>query len=84
MPLDPQLGQQLSDLGGFGLFLLTVVAVAAGLLRKWWVPGWLFAERTAERDALQAEVKQLTKTVGQLTLQLSRERRHRASDRLDE
>lgn len=78
--IDPVLGSQLADLGGFALFLLLVVVIGVGLLRKWWVPGWLFAERTVERDAAILELKQASKTIGQLTLQLSRERKRRSSD----
>lgn len=78
--IDPALGRTLADIGGMALFLLHISVDGVGLLRKWWVPGWLYAERTAERDAAQLELKQATKTIGQLTLQLSRERKRRSSD----
>ena len=53
--IDPALGQQLADLGGFALFLLVVVTAAVGLFRQWWVPGWVYR---AERDArLTAETQ---------------------------
>jgi hypothetical protein len=53
--IDPALGSQLADLGGFALFLLTVVTVAVGLHRQWWVPGWIY--RAVEQRADKAEVQ---------------------------
>jgi hypothetical protein len=53
----PELAAQLSDLGGFALFLLFVLTAAVGLWKQWWVPGWLYRQ---ERDArLTAETQAL-------------------------
>jgi hypothetical protein len=69
--LDPALGQALADIGGFALFLLTVVTAGIGLFRRWWVPGWLFdreveARKIAETQATRnAEaLERLAKVVG--------------------
>jgi hypothetical protein len=56
--LDPALGQALADIGGFALFLLTVVTAGIGLFRRWWVPGWVLdreveARKIAETQALR-------------------------------
>lgn len=80
MPIDPELGRQLADTGGFALLILFAIVVAVGFLRRWWVFGWLFDERTAERDAARAEVKQLQLAVSKLTARLSRERPLRSGD----
>ena len=56
MPIDPEVGRQLADLGGFALLLLFSLVMGVGFVRRWWVFGWLFDERTAERDAARAEV----------------------------
>jgi uncharacterized membrane protein YciS (DUF1049 family) len=80
MPIDPKLGAQLADLGGFALLIVFAIVVAVGFLRRWWVFGWLFDERTAERDAARAEVKQLQLAVSKLTARLSRERPLRSGD----
>lgn len=80
MPISPELGRQLADVGGMALFLLLLVAVGIGLLRQWWVPGWLYRAVVAELIDARAENKELRQTVSRLTTQLTRERRHRASD----
>lgn len=83
MPSDPaSLGKTLTDLGGFALFLLHVVLVDGyGLLRQWWVPGYLYLEVRKERDDLKVELKAANKTIERMTVQLARERRSRVTDR---
>lgn len=72
--MDPlAIAKALSDLGGWTAFLALVVAIAVGLWRRWWVPGFLYVE-------LEAEVKALRKTVARLTLRLARDRRQRRTD----
>jgi hypothetical protein len=80
MPIDPALGSQLADLGGFALFLLLVVTIAVGLWRGWWVPGFIAREWKGERDQARTELAEARKTVNTLTVELARERRRRASD----
>ena len=82
--IDPALGKQLADLGGFALFMLLAASIAVGLWRRWWVPGWIASEWKAERDSARAESAADRKTVAALTLQLARERRRRASDTSDD
>jgi uncharacterized membrane protein YciS (DUF1049 family) len=80
-PIDPiTIGSTLADLGGFALFLILAVVAGVGFFRKWFVFGWLFEERTRERDDARAEVKQLQLVVSKLSARLSRERPHRAGD----
>lgn len=53
----PELAAQLADLGGFALFLFTVMIGVVGLYRGWIVPGWIYRQ---ERDArLVAETQAL-------------------------
>jgi hypothetical protein len=78
--IDPQLGQQLADLGGFALFLLTVVAGATGLFRGWIVPGWVYK---AERDARKtAEIQALrnAQALEKLRRELARDPHRRRPD----
>ena len=53
--LSPELGKALSDLGGFALFILTVLAIAIGLLKQWWVPGWVYRQERESR--ITAEIQ---------------------------
>lgn len=80
-PFDPvELASQLAELPGLALAIVIALVVAVGFYRQWWVFGWLFKERTAERDAARAEVKQLQLAVSKLTTRLARERPQRSSD----
>lgn len=79
--IDPSIGKALADLGGFALFLLTVVTGVVGLHRQWWVPGFFYRDVIAERDAARAELKEARATNDRLTVQLARERRGRGTDR---
>ena len=78
--IDPALGSQLADLGGFALFLLLLVVIGVGLFRRWWVPGWIASDWKDERDKARDELEATRKTVTTLTVELARERRRRASD----
>ena len=53
--IDPALGKQLADLGGFALFLLTVTIAGVGLYRQWWVPGWVYRQERQSR--ITAEIQ---------------------------
>jgi hypothetical protein len=67
------IGQAVSDLGGWTTSVVLVVLILVGLWRRWWVPGFLYAE-------MDAEVKLLRKSIVSLTGQLARERRRRRTD----
>jgi hypothetical protein len=59
------LGSAAADVGGFALFLAVVIVVAAGLWRKWWVPGWLYQQ---EVDARKIAETQATRNAEALEL----------------
>ena len=67
------LGQAITDAGGWAAFFGLVSLIGIGLWRRWWVPGFWHSE-------LEAEVKQLRKTVLSMTAELARERRRRRDD----
>ncbi len=82
--VDPiAIGSQLAELPAVALLIILVVVIAVGAFRKWWVFGWLFEERTRERDEARAEVAQLRLAVSKLTTRLSRERPQRSTDEPD-
>lgn len=58
--IDPALGQQLADLGGWAMFLLVVAIAAIGLIRQWWVPGWIYRDERAWRERMTAAIERLT------------------------
>jgi hypothetical protein len=53
--LSPELGKALSDIGGFALFLLTVVTAVVGLLKQWWVPGWVYRQERETGSAPRSQ-----------------------------
>ena len=81
--IDPERGRQLADIGGMALFLTHIVIDGVGLLKQWWVPGWLYRAVVTELVEARAENKELRKTVARLTTQLGSERKQRASDHPD-
>lgn len=73
--IDPALGQQLADLGGFALFLLTVVIAAVGLFRQWWVPGWVFLAEREARLTAETQATRNAEALQKLARAVSREPR---------
>jgi len=44
------IGKAIADLGGWAAFLTVIVAIGVALLRRWWVPGWVFDREVARAD----------------------------------
>lgn len=78
--MSPDSLSALADLGWATLFLGTVVIIAVGMLRQWWVPGWIYRERERATTELRAENAELVKTNVRLTEQLRYERQRRRGD----
>lgn len=77
--IDPALGKQLADLGGFALFLLTIVVAAVGLYRQWWVPGWVYRQERDARIVADTQALRNAESIEKLTRAVNRDRaRHRA------
>lgn len=47
----------LSEAGGWAVAVGTWVAIGVGLVRKWWVPGWIHEERIAELKAVNSALQ---------------------------
>jgi hypothetical protein len=60
VPFDPAVIDQLTRAGGWTLFVALVTLIGVGLLRKWWVPGWLYVALEAKLDKLIVTVENLT------------------------
>ena len=82
MPFSPDQIKALSDLGGFALFLATVILAVIGLWRGFWVPGFIAMRDQKRADRLEAENRVLSITVATLTAELKAARRERRGDRI--
>jgi hypothetical protein len=74
MPSAEQL-KELSDAGGFALFLGFIVTAALGLWRGWWVPGFIALRDQKRADTLEAANRALMITVATLTSELKQARK---------
>jgi len=72
--IDPALGSQLADLGGFALFLLVIVIAAVGLYRQWWVPGWVYRRLEERLDKAETAALRNAEAIEKLTRAVNRER----------
>lgn len=72
--IDPAIGSQLADLGGFALFLLTVVGAAVGLHRQWIVPGWVYRQERDSRQTAETQALRNVEALEKLARAVTRER----------
>jgi hypothetical protein len=77
--LTPELGKQLADLGGFALFLLTVVTAVVGLHRQWLVPGWVYRQEREDRLRAETQAIRNAESLEKLARAVSRESGQRRS-----
>jgi hypothetical protein len=71
--LSPDFGKQLADLGGFALFLLTVVTAVVGLHRQWLVPGWVYRQEREDRVRAETQAIRNAESLEKLARAVSRE-----------
>lgn len=45
----------ISDAGGWAVFAFSVFAIGIGLVRGWWVPGWIYQSEREQR--VKAEIQ---------------------------
>lgn len=60
---DPATIDTLVRAGGWTLFVFTIVVIGIGVLRQWWVPGWIYTRSEARNDRLEAALEKLTDSV---------------------
>ena len=79
--IDPAIGQQLADLGGFALFLLLIVVIGLGLIKRWWVPGWVYQQERDARQVAETQALRNAEAIEKLSRAVSRERARVAAGR---
>ena len=67
------------DIGGWAAFLGPGSLIGVGLWRRWWVPGFWYAEMEAEVKRLRPQVLRLTRIIDQREAR-DRERNSRRTD----
>ena len=72
--IDPAVGSQLADLGGFALFLLLLVVIGIGLYRQFWVPGWVYRQALDRLDKAETAAIRNAEAIEKLTRAVNRER----------
>lgn len=61
--LDPAAIDALVRAGGWTLFVMAVALIGVGVLRKWWVPGWMYHDERARSDRIETALERLSTTV---------------------
>jgi hypothetical protein len=78
--VSPELAQQLSDLGGFALFLLVVTIAGVGFYRGWFVPGWIYRQEREARQKAELSATRNAELLEQLARDMNRESRRGSRD----
>jgi hypothetical protein len=58
--------EQLSDAGGWAIFAFSVFAAAIGLVRRWWVPGWIYALEQEQRAKAETQAERNAESLARL------------------
>lgn len=60
---DPAAIDALVRAGGWTLFVTTIIAIGIGVLRRWWVPGWIYMRSERRLERVEAALDKLTDAV---------------------
>jgi hypothetical protein len=71
----PEQAKALADLGGFALFLFTVIAGVVGVWRGWIVPGWLYQQEREARMRAELQATRTAEALMRLARSADRERK---------
>ncbi len=68
MLIDPAAAAKLlADAGGWAVVVAILIAVGAGAVRGWWVPGFVYRREVARADAMTAQAGLNTTALADLT-----------------
>ena len=71
----PEVAQALADLGGFALFIFTVIFAVVALYRQWIVPGWIYRQEREAREKADTQATRNAEALEKLARAVSREPR---------
>jgi predicted MFS family arabinose efflux permease len=62
------IGKALSDAGGWAAFLVVVIVIAVGSMRRlrWWVPGWIYDDERNNRTISDTQSQRTTAALEEL------------------
>jgi len=55
--------QALADAGGWTVVVAMIVAIGVGVVRGWWVPGWIYRKSERRVEKIEAALDRLTDAV---------------------
>jgi hypothetical protein len=61
--LDPNAIGQLANAGGWTVVVAMILAIGVGVVRGWWVPGWIYRKSERRLDKVEAALDKLTDAV---------------------
>lgn len=53
----------LVDAGGWAVVIAMLSAMGAGVIKRWWVPGWIYRRSEDRNERLEAALRDLTQAV---------------------
>lgn len=63
MSIDPGAIKALVEGGGWAVVVAMILAAGVGVLREWWVPGWIYRRSEARADRNEAALRALTQEI---------------------
>lgn len=66
--MDPlAIAKSLLDLGGWGAFVVVVVVIGIGGVRRWWTFGWVFDREAKGHDTADTQAERNAESIRSLT-----------------
>jgi len=70
--MDPtSIAAALSDAGGWAAFVALVIAAGLGVVRGWWVPGFVYRREVTRADTMTSQLERNTDALKDLAADLT-------------